>query len=242
MTERDLDVTLPARAFAAAWLSVAAAASDDDDMPSLWRAVCIEDHGDAVLLVATDTRMLMRAWVSRAAVAAESPTWISPGLDEAPKVTVVARDVDRRMKALMSWAFRASKDDPDATVRLRVERGTDVNAPALMPELESVRLVVDTQEETLRLPTFDGDWVAWRDLESGRTPAPLQAATFSPDLLKRCGSIVVDTGTPMVRFDFAGPLGAARFSYVGGTPAVEGLVMMMRSFTDDTAPAMPEML
>lgn len=239
MTTNDLDVELPARLFAAAWQSVAVACSEDEDRPALHRAVCIEDHGDCVLLVATDSVMLMRAPVPRDPVDAQSPVWMPPTLDELPKATVVARDVDRRMKALMAWIFRASKDDPDATVRLRVERGDDADAPALMPEMESVRLVVEADQETLRLPTFDGDWVAWRSLELGRKPAAVGEVMLSAELLKRCGSVVLVDGAPLVQFGFAGPAGPVKFSYVGCTPAIEGLVMPLRTGRSD--PTLPEM-
>lgn len=225
MTAQDeFDIELPARLFAASWLSVAVAGSEDPERPALFRSVAIELHSQSVLLVATDSYMLMRTWVPLHQ-AVDLAT--KPDLDDAPASTVVALDADKRMNALMRFIFKDAKDDPFATVRLRVERGDDPAIPSLTPEMERVHLVVEAGQETLRLSTWEGEWVSWRTVSVG-TPGHVSRVALSPDLLARCGKVVLTEGAPMVIFDFCGATGPTQFAYVGCAPEIEGVVMPAR--------------
>ena len=49
--------------FAQAWRSVAIAASDDPDRPALFRATNIELHPDGMRIVATDSYLMLHAWI-----------------------------------------------------------------------------------------------------------------------------------------------------------------------------------
>lgn len=218
---------LPARAFAAAWLNVSRCSSDDEERPSLYRSVAVElIDPESVRLVATDSYMLL---CSSVRVSHDTPGWCEPVEDdEVPYRTVVAIDENYRLRALLKWAWKATKDDETAMVRLSVGSTETDEAPTLMPELARMGLTVDFEAERITLPIFDGPYPDWRGMFADREPCATGAVAYNPQFLARLDGLhtLVDLAAP-VAFDLAGPIGMTCLT-VDVRPSLAGGLMPTR--------------
>lgn len=233
---------LDARTFALAWQAVAVASEKKGDRPILDRAVCVEQYlGVGVRLVATDSYMLLTAWVPATGLLYGEPA--EPALDEAPDVVFTLMDPDRRALSLAAYAahLTGGEDADPLTVRLLV--GGEAFAPVDFAS-EQTLFAVDTWAnielpglERVTLRCADGRFPSWRAVLPRAGAVEVDAIALNPDLLARVGKVAkvyaaggADGSTPgiVVVFRWAGALGAALVTYRGADPAVWGVVMPCR--------------
>lgn len=224
------EMTVDANAFARAYLAVAAAASDDDDRPVLWRATSIEFYESRGLaLTTTDGYALLRAWVAGDWDEGE------PTLDEAPDRTAVVLDPAKRGASLMKYLVQATsgKDAPPMSLRLLVgpaALGLDAQTMSF-DGMDKVCVLFEVPEqERLKLATFEADWVDWRPLVAGFKEAKTGAIALGTDRLAQVSAAAKAIGTDKVDWHFGGIDNPARIDMPTSIPHVTGLVMPMRMF------------
>lgn len=214
-----MKAVLPAHQFSAAWLNVALASGQDDATPALYRTVQVEFlDASTVRLIALDSYLLLRT------VVADDPVDDGETTDD----VVVAMDPDQRMKALMTFVHKASKDDPDAEVTLTVASAESPDRPTLDPGMDRQALVVEAGQERLMLDVFDGGMPDWRAIKPP-TPSPASAVSglmLNGELLARFGKF--RNGIPHVRCQFNGALGVVGIEAPHLEPPVVGLLMPVR--------------
>lgn len=226
---KPIDLTLPGRGFATAWLNAWLSTAEDDERPVLYRTIAVEVFRRAVQLVATDSYTIIGSAVPCTGRDGDD----LPTLDELPAETVVAMDHDSRAPTLMRWlladckaAAKAKLDEP--TVHLAVRSAETDDTPTLDPEMDRRQLVITTNRESVTLDVFDGEYPPWRPLLLDHVPDPTATVSLAPYLLARLGKLRVDDSTP-VALTFSGPLGIALVDVDCITsPQVFGGVMPVR--------------
>lgn len=221
-------VELAARPFAAAWLNVARAASDEQDLIPLYRTVLVEildDH--TVRLMSTDSVMLLTSHVR---LDRDAPSW--SGLvtaDELPVATPVAMDWDHRATALCKFIFKDTKETPTTLMRLWVGPMPDVDgAPTLGEDVARDGLTLEYVNERLTLPLYEGDPVDWRRILSGREQCACDTIGYNPNHLARLGGMYSAGATSgTLTMHLAGPLGITAV-HVDVEPPVTGGLMPAR--------------
>jgi hypothetical protein len=203
-----MEITLHARTFAAAWMNVWSATSDDEERPALFRTVMVEDLGDpvGVRLWATDSYILFRAAVHTMA------EYVIEEDVQADAVYVVM-DPDARAMALMKyvWKDATEKRKPDATITLTLGKSTSGPAPTLTPDLERDALVLTYEGERLTLDQYEGPPPEWRPIVDGHKPASVKNIGLGVDVaLKPLSRIRSADGiVPPAEFTWGGTKGVA---------------------------------
>ena len=193
--------TFDARHLARAWLAVTLASSSDKARPQLHRTVSIEAFPTGVRLAATDSYVLLRAWVP----ALDCDDDPEPDLDEAPLRTAVVMDPHRRAKSFLTHvlklATKAEKDEFAPTVEVFLslhvtdaDLGDPGTAAPTFEGMEARYAVLDLyDQERLKLRTYDGAYPSWRGVVDSFKPAALKDHAFGgptrPDAVykSRCG-------------------------------------------------------
>lgn len=216
-----------------AWLSVAYASGSDKDRPQLDRTVAVESYPDGVRLVATDSYMLLTAWVS----AYEPGDAPEPDIDEAPVSTAVVRDVDGRGKSLFGHLLKLADDDdtPAFEVSLTVGVGPEASQGAF-DGLEASWLVVEhADHERLKLHTYDGEYPNWRKVVEGFSGEKTAAIALNPAIVARLAKVGKLHPASSLRWQFGGVNKMAAVE-VDGYPLVSGFVMPVRWDFETNAP------
>ncbi len=225
-------LTFDAGWLARAWLAVAEASSKDKARPALNRTVCVEFFTDGVRLVATDSYMLLTAWVPRfEKTNGEDAAPPAPELDEAPYSTVVAIDEDGRAKGLFAYllGLTEGKDHPEVLVRLTEGPAPETTGPALVfDSLNGDCLTIAADDrEALILGLYDGGYPTWRNVLSSFSPQRPRALALSPDILGRVVKAAKAGGATELHWWFGGANKASKVE-IEGRPNVVGLIMPLR--------------
>lgn len=219
----------PITAFAKGWLAVATASGNDADRPQLHRTILIEEYPTGVRLVATDSYLLLRAWVPnlRNDLAPE------PAHGDPPTATAVAIDADGRARNLLAYALRlAAKNDDDTgdylyEISLRIAV-TEVDGDGVLTGLEAEFVVLELADhERVKLRSYEGAFPNWRRL----VPATMGKATtqiaLGPEIVARLAKMakVVDGH---IGWTFYGPDKPAAVETIDADPVVAGVAMPVR--------------
>lgn len=174
------------RSFAAAWLNVSLAASDNEEQPVLYRTVFVEVYdGDRLRLVATNSYMLLTATVG------DDP----PEMEEAPVASYIVMDPDKRGQALLKWAHKlAARADKDGNIppslRLSVEAADPDGPPTLSAELTRRAFTITLDEnEAVSLDIFESPYPSWRPLLLDREADPVSEVAYNAEFLALLGKI-----------------------------------------------------
>jgi len=228
-TEQAAEVlTFDATALARGWLSVALAASKDKARPILYNTIHVEVFGEGVRLVATDSYILLRSWVSK--LHSDAP---EPGLDEAPTVTMIAHDQYGRGKNLLWHLLNLSQGEDSPAIELDLTVGdTEPDETQAEPSFDGMAKQWVTfqvpDKERLKLPTIDGEYPNWRVLDTDFLAVSTKAIGLAPEIIKRLASLEKTAAVTSLSWVFGGELKAARVSAVNAFPPVTGLVMPQR--------------
>lgn len=221
---------------ARAWLSVATASAKDKLHPALNRTVCIEEHPHGVQLVATDSIVLLRAFVP----AKGAPDSTPPAVDDAPTATAIAHDPDGRAKSLLAHALQlcqradaADEPRPDVRIDLRhIEAGT-----ATFPGMEATSVVVEVPDlERVKLSTYQGDYVPWRHLDGSFRAHTTDVIALTPELVAKVAKLGGYWPGDVIGWEFGGTDQPARITVLGSEPQVVGIVMPARWDFDRNEP------
>ena len=185
-------LTFDAAWLARAWLSVAEASSKDTARPALNRTVCVEFYDDGVRLVATDSYMLLTAWVptfEHTSTTEVPPS--EPDDDELPGEVVVAIDEDGRAKGLFTYllALANGKDKPEVLVKLAVGASPETSLGMFDGLAGDVLTIAAEDREALLLAVYEGEFPRWRPLV-GKFHAAMRSATFGVGSSTGAGSVI----------------------------------------------------
>ena len=211
---------------AKAWNSVAQAQSADKARPALYRTTLIEQYPQGVRLVATDSFVLLKAWVPDV----DNAGAVEPDADTEPEASVVCMDRDRRVSGLMTYAMhQTAGDGPETPMTMTLQLGT--MRPGSQMELSGMaQSAVAFQfgyeyDERIESPIFDGAFPPWKGLWYAHEPAPTMAIAFGANALARLGKLSGVWGKASVRFILGGQVGVAKFTLDAPDVNVEGLAM-----------------
>jgi len=218
-----------AHTLARGWRSVAVASGSDKAMPAFDHALLIEQYPGGVLLVATDTFMMLHSWVPSAET--EHDYEPGPELDEAPLATAIALDPFGRAKGFLAHAQQLAATNDDDLIEIKLDLGVKVveRDAATLAGLEPRWCVLEMRKrERLQLRLYEGAWPAWRDLLGGLDPVPTERVALNLDLVGRLAKLgKVQPGTRL-GWSFTGPERPARVELIDAAPEVRGLVMPCR--------------
>jgi hypothetical protein len=227
-----------ARTLARGWLSVAIASARDEERPALDRTVSIEAYPEGLRIAATDSYVLLHAWVPNV----DHDLDPEPDFDEAPYARAVAFDPHGRGKGFLAHALKlaaeAEKTD-HAPPEIRVELGvTDEDDDStVLPGLAALYVVLELPDaERLKLPTYEGTYPNWRSLASSFEARTTKAIALGPTIVGRLAKLGKVQPGSLLGFEWAGEERAARVELINSDPHVDGLVMPCRWDFDRNAP------
>lgn len=217
-----------AGSLARSWLSVGIASSADKSRPALDRTVVIETFPEGIRLVATDSYVLLHAFVRDI----DHELAPEPGLDEKPIATAVAQDPDGRARGLMAYLNRLANDVDAGAPEVLLRVGAfevDERSPSF-DGLEAHWVVIEVpDQERLTLQVYDGAFPTWRGLLHHFRGEDTAAIAFGPDVVGRLAQLgKIHKGSELV-WRFGGHQRMALFELGHADPAVEGAVMPVRT-------------
>lgn len=227
---------------AKAWNSVAQAQSDDKARPALYRTTLIEQYPQGLRLVATDSYLLLKAWVPSVDYRGAA----EPGRFDLPEESTVCIDRDRRVVSLMTYAMAETKaDGQDTPLTMTLMLGT--MKPGAQGELEGMtQQAVSFQfeheyDERIETPIFDGFFPTWKNLWYAHQIQATTTVSFGANGLLRIGKLSQVWDKASIRFQMGGALGVAKFTVQAPDVNVEGLAMPIRDAdsTDEVVPVPP---
>lgn len=226
----NIDVTLPARAFATGWINCLLASSDNPDRPLLYKSLALEwfDHG--VQLIATDGHAMFRAWVARTPRDEKDhvrTAW--PELEEVPYRSIIVMDADGFGAAFMRTLLRVAGEHEDAVVHLTSADMDDEAELALGAEFATERLTLRAFGQRIDLQLREDVYPDWRKVRLGIDAAEyVDGLTLATELLKRVGQL---RGVGSVALEFYGEKKHIVFESAVSEPPMRGLLMPMRRDT-----------
>lgn len=228
--ERHVEMTVPARAAALAWLNAFLATSEDPDRPLLYRTLSVEFFLFGIQIVGCDGTALFRSWVPTQDDGKERSRrnrhW--PHDDLAPFKTIVVMDPDGFGKGFMATLLRVTAVDGHEFEELHIATASvdDEAAPALGGEFQTERLILRACGQRLDLRVMEDRYPDWRKLDLGYGGQRLDGLTISPRLLGLLGKL---KEVSQVDLDFHGEERHIGFTARGeGQERVRGLIMPMR--------------
>jgi hypothetical protein len=210
------------------WRSAAIASGTNASFPALNRTVAIESYPEGVRLVATDSYMLLHAWVPNLDHDLDPPR----ELDEAPLVTAVAMDPHGRAKGFLAHLLKLATKEGADPIEVKLSLGVVSNADAAAPALEGLEarwvILEHPDHERLKLPVYDGTFPAWRALYAHFEPEKTESVGLSTEIIGRLATLGRWwPGCPLV-WQFGGELRAALVDVQNAENPVTGLVMPVR--------------
>jgi hypothetical protein len=172
--------------FTRAWLAVGCAAAKDANRPQLNRTTLIELFPEGARLLATDSCVLLTAFVPASGRHPEE----EPGYDEAPVHTAIAADPHGRARQLcghlLALAKAAAEDEHADTVEVRMSLGVLEDGTGMLEGFSVPWVILDhPDKERLKLSTYEGAFPLWRPLLAGRKTRKVGSVTLAADLLAR---------------------------------------------------------
>jgi len=237
-------LTFDARHIARGWLAVALASSTDKGRPQLHRTVSIEEFSTGVRLVATDSVVLLTAWVP----ALDCELEPEPDLSDAPIFRAVAMDPYGRARSflghVLALATEGEKDDTaptvDVTMRLSAtdaELGDDGGPARTLDGFELRHVVLELPgSERLKLRSYDGTYPEWRRVVTAFRPVRTAALGLNPEVVARLAKVGRIFPGHHLGWTFGGVDKMARIEVIGAHPYVTGVVMPVRWDFDADAP------
>lgn len=227
--------------FARSWASVALASGNDAARPSMYRTVLIEQYESGVRFVATDSYLLLKAWVANIDFEDEP----EPMIDEVPIATAICADIDQRVLGMMKYAQKLTMGDgADTPVTISFRIGADTGAtPGGTGSLEgfersSVFFRLSEQyDETIKSPMFEGYYPNWRPLWVNHRWKPTGLIGFGIDGILRLGKLSALWSKAVINFELGGSVGVARIHIVAPDVNVTGLVMPVAQKDKTTPPS-----
>lgn len=216
------------------WLSVALASSADKDRPQLHRTVAVETYLKGVRLVATDSYMLLHAWVPELDNEDPAPEW-----DDAPLSTSVAMDVDRRGVGLMQYLYALATADaaPRYEMTLRVVPVRVGDGQGMFDGLAPTGVAIEFPGvERVTLGVHDGGYPDWRKTLAGFTAKKTDAVALHTDRLSTLSKLGKLHSGPIL-WRFGGRDQMAMLEVGNSDPRVAGAVMPVRWDFDRAMPA-----
>jgi hypothetical protein len=236
MPTRPDHMMFDARHLARGWLSVALAASNDAERPALFRTVAVESFPEGVRLVATDSYVLLTAWVP----CLDDDLAPEPEVDESPMVTAVVMDPHGRARGLLGHLLGvanknrrdADMEDDGEVVPVKLSLGVVTNADKAAPTFEGLEAkyaaIEHPDHERLKLRTYEGSFPNWRALFVHHEATSTDAIALNPEVIGRLAKLgKLWPGCPLV-WHFGGELGAAAVHVARAENPVAGLVMPVR--------------
>lgn len=208
-----------------AWLSVAQASAKDDRHPALSKTMAVEIHPKGIRLVATDSYVLLHAWVPKSG----AEQFDEPPLHVAPKREAVAMDAQGRAKALFSFLLNKTqgKDAIDFDVALELTE-VDEEDTGTFEGMEISRLALeDVGSERLLLPLFEGPYVGWRLLLDDYVTEKTEAIALNTEIVGRLAKLGTWFSEPLL-WHFGGSDRVAMVEIGDADLKVSGLVMPVR--------------
>lgn len=214
------------------WLSVAIASGDDKYRPVLHRTVCIELHARGVRLVATDSYILLRAWVPNA----EHADAAEPSLDEPPIAVAVAIDEHRRAKGLLEHLLKLGEDEVEE-VRVTLGNAGSKSRQASLVGMDVRWVTIEHPgHERVELATYEGSFPTWRAVWFGFRSESTPAVALSNYVVAKLAKLTKLWGAHAMLVHFGGAERMARLEVAESYPAVEGAAMPVRWDLDRNAP------
>lgn len=215
---------------ATGWLSVAVASSKDEARPALHRTVAIEAFHEGVRLTATDSYLLLTAWVPNLDHPDEPP----PPLDVAPYGTTVAIDPHGRARGLLGHALglahAAEKADDPEPVEVSLQLGVvdEVDDRSMLAGMEVPWVVIELPgTERVKLRTYEGEYPNWRGLFGSVKPKRTAGVGLSADRLAQLAKLTKYHPAKVLRMAFAGDGHAVHLEVEDRH--IEGLAMTVRT-------------
>lgn len=193
--------------FAKAWKAVSIATADNDARPLLC-GVEVSEYPDGVMLAATDSFLLLWAWVPY------DPTTPMPPLSDKAHTSWVVRDADNLADALLSGILGRGVSTLD-TVTPVIGEDRDF---LLRSGIGDVRLL-----------RIEATYPDWRSVALGAKNTRTAAVCLAPKQLARLGRLTEFLGDPAaLEMRPSGQHGVIGFTARGSVLAVAGAVMPMR--------------
>lgn len=216
------------------WLSVALASTKADNFV-LDRTICIEQYPDGLRLIATDSYMLLHAWVPMLDV--EHP---EPGWDEVPDEQHIAFDGDGRGKNLMQYmhGICTAKDAPRYEMALRPSKVYDGDGQGMFDGFAATAIQLEFPGvEKVTLAVVEANYPNWRKtLADGFKPVRTDAVALHTERLTALAKLgKLHTGPVLWRF--GGRDKMAMIEVGDSDPRVAGAVMPVRWDFDRAMPA-----
>jgi len=217
---------------APAWLSVAVASSKDGARPALDRTVCLEQFEAGMRITATDSYLLLTAWVPALDCEFDEP----PELDERPVATAVAIDRHGRARGLLGHALglvaEAAKAKTGERFVMQVRLGwvdaVDVDDRVSFAGMDPSFVVLELPDrERVKLRVFEGEFPSWRSILTGFKAKRTGAIALSPERVEQLAHLAKrQAATDPIRFELGGTSKGVRVSVANTT--IEGIVMPVR--------------
>lgn len=237
-------ITTSAATLARGWLSVATANSKDASLsrPALQRTVHVQQYTHGLRLTATDTYLLLQAWVPEIGYEYEP----EPELDEIPFASAVAIDRYSRAGGLLQYLLQLSRSDDhkglETAVHLNVPWQPDEADPAdvQLDGFEALAVRIEYPDnERVQLPVYDGKFPKVAPL-LGRSASRTDGIALSQAMCARLGKAAAPHGeTTLVRCRFTGRNKPVLVEF-GSDPVVTGLAMPCRWDLESDVPELPE--
>lgn len=228
------------------WLSVATASSSDKGRPVLHKTIRVEQHAHGLRLVATDSYVLLHAWVPELGHESDPPATF----DEAPIATATAMDPHGRGRGFLAHVLKlattkvgaAEPEQIDVRVRLNVLATPDAQQGQLVG-LEALTLVLEYPDvERVVLDVHEGVYPVWRAvLDVTRQAVPSAHVVLTPELVGRVVKAALVHPCSRLSWSFTDDDGPAVVAVLDSDPFVHGLVMPCRWDFDTNAPRIDEL-
>ena len=211
---------------ARSWASVALAQGDDDARPVLYRTTLIEIFEEGIRLVSTDSYLLLKSWIPNS----QHPDAPEPLIEEVPMDVAICRDLDHRVLALMKYVQKITKEDgTDTPILMEFGVGESSASENTLEGMaaSTVHLrIVNTYDESIETPVFEGAFPNWRPLWVSHQWAPASTVGFGAGGILRLGALSKLWDKSVIRFELGGDVGVARIEIEGPSYVnVTGLVM-----------------
>lgn len=224
-----------AETLARGWLSVAVAASADKDRPQLNKTMSIEQYPGGVRLVATDSYVLLRAWVP--SVDGDGDLVPEPSLDESPMATAVAMDPHGRGVGFLAHLLKLATAKGSLPIEVRLMLGViePDESDGMLGGMEARYVVLEQPDvERLKLATYEGGYPHWRKVAGNFGAKTTKAVALSPYVLAKIAKLAKLAGT--VQWHFGGANKMAVIEVAESDPYVCGAAMPVRWDFDRDAP------
>lgn len=238
-----MSIIVNAAQLAKGWLSVSTASASEADRPALDRTVYIEQHTHGLRLTATDSYILLAAWVPEVDYDLEP----EPSPDEIPYAVAVTRDPYGRGAGLLAHLLRLAraeekdfgKSDLAVTVKLNVPWQSPDTATADL-QLDGFTALAVTLEhpdnEKVQLTVFEGDYPHTQTLIAAHRPMRTERLALSGWVVGHLAKAAKVHGPQaIIRQTFGGKDRAIGVEF-GDDPLIYGLVMPCRWDLDNDRP------